>query len=90
MAHICKVTQQDDLDADIVGVIIAKALLKIGSPVCEGVSQMLRGQNATFADCYKHPKLLNTILIQFFGKGYKSVLEEIKKESSGLFFFFPM
>jgi hypothetical protein len=76
-----KVARHDDTTADIVGVVIAKALLKIGSPVYDRVSRMLQGRYATFADCYRNPELLSTILKEIYGDGYKSVVAEIKKES---------
>jgi hypothetical protein len=63
------------------GVVIAKALLKLGTPAYEKVFGMLQGHYATFADCYKNPELLSIILKQIFGEGYKAVIAEIKKES---------
>lgn len=63
------------------GVVIAKALLKLGTPAYERVNGFLQGRYATFADCYRNPELLVTILKQIYGEGYKAVIDEIKKES---------
>jgi hypothetical protein len=72
---------KDDLVANMAGVAIEDALLKIGMPVHKKVSKMLQLRYATFADCYRNPELLSTILKQVFGEGYKSIIKEIKKES---------
>jgi hypothetical protein len=72
---------KDDPIAPVVGVAIEEALLKIGMPVHKKVSKMLQLRYATFADCYRNPELLSSILKQIFGEGYKSIIKEIKKES---------
>jgi hypothetical protein len=72
---------KDDLVANMAGVAIEDALLKIGMPVHKKVSRMLQLHYATFTDCYRNPELLSTILKQVFGEGYKSIINEINKES---------
>ena len=66
--------------ADMVGLAIEKALLKIGMPMHDKVHGMLQGRCATFSDCYRHPDMLNSILKSVFGDGYISVIKQIQKE----------
>lgn len=77
-------TKSDDLTADMAGLAIEKVLRNIGQPVHEKASTMLQGRYATFADCYRHPELLRTILTQIFGDSYVSVMTQFKMELSNI------
>lgn len=70
----------DTLTADMVGLIIEKALIKIGIPTYDKVLRTLQLRYATFADCYRNPEMLNITLKQLFGDASASIIDEIKKE----------
>ena len=60
---------------------IQKALLGIGKPVYEKVTNRLYEKYYCYIpDCFENPKYLKTILQELYGKSYNGILKSIGEE----------
>lgn len=67
----------------LTGLGIEKALLEIGRPVLEKVSNKLfKEYQCYIPDCYDHPEYLNDVLRDVFGNSYSTIVQSIKLELS--------
>ena len=64
----------------LVGIAVEKALLEMGKPELEQVSERLSGKyHCKIFDCYEHPQYLNHVLKDLYGNSYKAIVEKIQK-----------
>ena len=64
----------------IVGLAVEKALLEMGKPELEQISERLSEKyHCQIFDCYENPQYLNQILKELYGNSYKAIVEKIQK-----------
>jgi len=65
----------------MVATSIKKALLQIGAPELEKVTDLLlEKHNCHLSDCYDHPEYLNDILKEIYGACYNKIVDSIQED----------
>ena len=71
----------DRMNRDLLRVIIEKNLYDLGPTSVEIIESRLKNDyNCTIGDCIDNPEYLKHILTELFGKGYKPLLNQIRKD----------
>ena len=69
------------MNKNMVGVVIQRTLLSIGTSTSETVEKILKEEySCTFSDCFEHPEYINRILKDFYGNAHTEIINSIKKE----------
>ena len=75
--------RDDELTEDIVISIVQNIIMKTGIVTYTRVRELLAEQNITFADCYRKPDVLKSVMKEAFGDAYLDVVEQFKAEFRG-------
>ncbi|CAE6497121.1 MAG: hypothetical protein QXE84_04150 [Candidatus Nitrosotenuis sp.] len=64
----------------LVAFTIEKALLEMGEPVFQKVTEILKNDyNCYVPDCYDHPEYLKRVLADLYGNAHTAIISSIKE-----------
>ncbi|CDI05887.1 hypothetical protein [Candidatus Nitrosotenuis uzonensis] len=64
----------------LVAFSIEKALLEMGEPVFQKVTEILKNDyNCYVPDCYDHPEYLKRVLADLYGNAHTAIISSIKE-----------